>query len=137
MNIREEGKDLKEAAEQTLNVILDLSLDGRIRWASQTWQTVIGTPLTSVEGKHISHFLIGDKFVFEDAVKAMQANDSNSRIVHFSVEMGPDSLLRTDEDFEDASAHDAEGEIAIHVLELEAQGIIVFDHASGGLSHVS
>jgi len=33
-DIREEREDLREAAEQTLNVIMDLSLDGTIRWVS-------------------------------------------------------------------------------------------------------
>jgi len=136
MDIREEGKDLKEAAEQTLNVILDLTLDGTIRWASPTWQTVVGTPLDSVLGKPISDLLFGDKLVFEEAVKAMQKDDSTSRIVRFQVEMGPDSLLKSN-DSQDAEDDPADGEIAITILELEAQGIMVYDMPSGGVSHVS
>lgn len=136
MAIREEGKDLKDAAEQTLNVILDLTLGGKIRWASPNWQTVIGIPCESIQGKPISDFLIGDKLVFDEAVQKMQKDDSNSRIVRFSVEMGPDSLLNpTDKDHEPL-VDDAEGEISINILELEAQGIIVYDRTSGGLSHV-
>jgi serine/threonine-protein kinase RIM15 len=50
-DIREEREDLREAAEQTLNVIMDLSLDGRIRWVSPSWTDVIGTTLESVKGK--------------------------------------------------------------------------------------
>ena len=42
-DIREEREDLREAAEQTLNVIMDLSLDGNIRWVSPSWTDVIGT----------------------------------------------------------------------------------------------
>lgn len=139
MNIREEGKDLKEAAEQTMNVILDLTLDGSIRWASQTWQSVIGTPLESIQGRPISDLLIGDKLVFDEALKAMQKDDSTSRIVHFSVEMGPDSLFKPTDESEESDEEnvDLEKGIAITVLELEAQGIVVYDHASGGLSHVS
>jgi len=137
MDIREEGKDLKEAAEQTLNVILDLTMDGTIRWASQTWQTVIGTPLDSVLGKSIGDLLFGNKLVFEEAVKAMQQDDSTSRIVRFQVEMGPDSLLKPDEESQEAEDNSGEREIAITILELEAQGIMVYDRSSGGLSHVS
>ena len=33
-DIREAREDLKDAAEQTLNVIVDLYLDGRIKWVS-------------------------------------------------------------------------------------------------------
>ena len=32
-NIKEERDDLKEAAEQTLNIIVDLDLEGRVKWS--------------------------------------------------------------------------------------------------------
>lgn len=40
--MRAEKEDLKEAAEDSFNVILDLDLDGNIRWVSASWDTVIG-----------------------------------------------------------------------------------------------
>jgi serine/threonine-protein kinase RIM15 len=42
MTMRAEREDLKEAAEESYNVIMDLNLDGRIRWVSPSWDTVIG-----------------------------------------------------------------------------------------------
>lgn len=47
-DIREERQDLREAAEQTLNVIMDLSLEGVVRWVSPSWTDVIGTTMESV-----------------------------------------------------------------------------------------
>jgi len=40
--IRAEKEDLKEAARDTLNVIIDLNLDGRVRWVSPSWKDIVG-----------------------------------------------------------------------------------------------
>lgn len=42
MTMRAEKEDLKEAAEDTYNVIMDLDLDGKVRWVSDSWDYVIG-----------------------------------------------------------------------------------------------
>ena len=42
MAIQAEKEDLKEAAQQSSTVILDLDLDGKVRWVSQSWEDVIG-----------------------------------------------------------------------------------------------
>lgn len=42
MTMRAEKEDLKEAAEESYNVIMDLNLDGRVRWVSLSWDAVIG-----------------------------------------------------------------------------------------------
>lgn len=42
MSIRAEKEDLKEAAEESFNVIMDLNLDGKVRWVSPSWEDVIG-----------------------------------------------------------------------------------------------
>src|ERR1700733_9554270 len=83
-DIREEREDLREAAEQTLNVILDLSFDGTIRWVSPSWTDVIGTTTESVNGKPIKDLLVGgDKDIFAEAVESMKKDDSRSHIVRF------------------------------------------------------
>ena len=46
MLMRAEKDDLKEAAEESYNVIMDLNLDGRVRWVSPSWDTVIGSVLS-------------------------------------------------------------------------------------------
>src|ERR1700710_525793 len=80
-DIREEREDLREAAEQTLNVIMDLGLDGAIRWVSPSWTDVIGTTLESVQGKAIKDLLVSDnKEVFAEVVESMLKDDSRSQL---------------------------------------------------------
>ena len=143
-DIREEREDLKEAAEHTLNVILDLNLDGIVRWVSPSWEEVIGTSTQSVIGKPIADIVIENKEAFTQAVETLHKDDSRSVIVRFSTHMGKASALspRTsqpdplNEEAEvEAQAH--EDEVAKHTIELEAQGILVYDRSSGEVSHVS
>jgi serine/threonine-protein kinase RIM15 len=37
-----ENLDLKRAANETRSIILELSLDGYVRWVSPSWQEIIG-----------------------------------------------------------------------------------------------
>lgn len=133
-DIREEREDLREAAEQTLNVIMDLSLEGNIRWVSPSWTDVIGTTLESVQGKPIVDLLIGDnKDVFTEVVESMKKDDSRSQIIRFTVELGPASKLAP----LDVPDELKEGENGSTTIDLEGQGIMVYDRSSGGESHVS
>jgi len=149
-NIREEREDLKEAAEQTLNIIVDLDLEGRIKWVSPSWRQVVGSPPESVEGQMISELLLGNKNVFRDAIEAMKEDDSRSRFIRFTVQMGPDSVLkyapesrpieteeRTNEytTEETIETSQAEGEKCDDVLTMEGQGIMVYERDEDG--HVS
>jgi serine/threonine-protein kinase RIM15 len=142
MDIREQREDLKEAAEQSLNVIMDLDLDGNIRWVSPSWKDIIGTPPDSVRGKPIADILVGDNTTFANSVESMKKDNSRSQIIRFSARMGPLSVLRpkcsSPPESEQGSLLDlpTEGEDE-HILNLEAQGIMVYDRTSGGESHVS
>lgn len=142
MDIREERQDLKEAAEQSLNVIMDLNLDGTIRWVSPSWETVIGTTPDSVQGKAIADLLVGNITQFADGVESVKKDDSRSQIIRFSVCMGPASVLRPKRSsLQKESPQDlpqSPGQVdEEHILNLEAQGIMVYDRTSGGESHVS
>ncbi|QSS64964.1 serine/threonine protein kinase ppk18/RIM15 [Histoplasma capsulatum] len=177
-NIREERQDLKEAAEQTLNVIVDLDLDGRIRWVSPSWKEVVGTNVEDVEGSLISELLLDNKKAFEHAIERMKIDDSKSHIVRFAVRTGPASFLRREtgeaegvsewagDEGErggrgkggaggEAEAHGQEKEQEEltdvvqaqeketksesdeddHILNLEGQGIMVFDRSPSTESH--
>lgn len=149
-NIREEREDLKEAAEQTLNIIVDLDLEGRIKWVSPSWRQVVGSAPESVEGQMISDLLLGNKHVFRDAIEAMKEDDSRSRFIRFTVQMGPDSVLRyapesrpieTEEGTHENTTEEtkepsqAEGEQCDDVLTMEGQGIMVYERDEDG--HVS
>ena len=140
MDMREERQDLREAAEQSLNVILDLGLDGKIRWVSPSWKDVVGTPVESVKNKPIGGFLLSNQDAFANAIESMKKDDSKSRIVRFKVQMGSSSVLRRDiteskgsresnKDDEGSAEEDQE-------LNLEGQGIMVYDRSSGDDSHV-
>lgn len=146
MDMREEREDLKEAAEQSMNVILDLSLDGTVRWVSPSWRDVIGTPVESVQGKPIGKTIILDDGYpngFSDAIELMKKDDSRSQIVRFKVRLGPSSLLR--QDSAEAALHGEEEslrleefeqeEVKDELLSLEGQGIMVHDRSSSGESH--
>lgn len=156
-NMREERQDLKEAAEQTLNVIVNLDLDGRVKWVSPSWRQVVGTSPDLIEGHMISDILIGNKNVFQDAIEAMKVDDSRSRFIRFALPMGPDSLLRESsesrssepqeaevneegervlEKIEEAPQEKTDEEYPYGVLSMEAQGIMVFDRTADGASHV-
>jgi serine/threonine-protein kinase RIM15 len=138
-DIREEREDLREAAEQTLNVIMDLSLDGRIRWVSPSWSDVIGTTLESVKGKPIKDLVVSDnKEVFADIVESMVKDDSRSHMVRFTVQLGPASKLAPIVIPDQLAVEGEDIEMAEPAtIDLEGQGIMVYDRSSGGESHVS
>jgi serine/threonine-protein kinase RIM15 len=133
-DIREEREELREAAEQTLNTIVDLNLDGTIKWVSPSWTDVVGTQAETVEGLPISDLIVSDnKTVFAEVVESMKKDDSRSHRVRFAVQLGGLSkLLPPPED----QAIDLDNEQPQN-LDLEAQGIMVYDSVSGGESHVS
>jgi serine/threonine-protein kinase RIM15 len=131
-------EDLKEAAEQTLNVIVDLNLDGSIRWVSPSWVDVMGTDAAQAEGTPISHIVASEPTtIFTDVVESMKEDDSGSKFIRFSVKAGPESKLLSPEggapETEHPEAHEQEEDI-LQVVDLEAQGIMV--HDTGGESHV-
>jgi len=141
-DIREEREDLREAAEQTLNVIMDLGLDGNIRWVSPSWTEVIGTTLESVQGKPIKDIVVSEnKDVFAEVVESMKKDDSRSQIIKFAVHLGPASRLAPltipDKLTSDGESGDVEAQDEDALIELEGQGIMVYDRSSGGESHVS
>ncbi|GLA50198.1 rim15, signal transduction response regulator [Aspergillus niger] len=149
-HMRQEREDLKEAAEQTLNVIVDLDLDGRVKWVSPSWKQVVGTSPVSIEGRMISEIVVGNQNVFHDAIESMKEDDSRSRFIRFAVHMGPDSVLKyspeprpaepeheateTTDIAQEAQAP-AEEDRHHDLLHLEGQGIMVFDRTADGVGH--
>ncbi|KAI5796641.1 hypothetical protein EDC01DRAFT_614251 [Geopyxis carbonaria] len=140
MTMRAEKEDLKEAAEDSFNVIMDLNLDGNVRWVSPSWATVIGTSNESIHGKPISDILVDDKEAFRRAFEVMRNDDSRSYKLRFTVAMGSMSRLS-----KDSSSANLSSEIEAFqmdelpdqstTLTLEGQGILIYDRASGEPSH--
>lgn len=141
MDMKREREDLQEAAEHCLNVIVDLDLDGTVRWASPSWQEVIGTDVQSVLGKPISELVVGNGQVFAEAIECMAKDDSRSKIIRFALKLGPDSVLKPKPldlgpDLQVEAIPQSPKQEEDHIVNLEAQGITVFDQVSGGDSHV-
>ncbi|CAG9939325.1 unnamed protein product [Clonostachys rosea f. rosea IK726] len=131
-DIREECEELREAAEQTLNAIVDLNLDGTVRWASPSWTEVVGTRHESLRGVPMADVVVSDnKNVFTEVVEYMKRDDSRSHRVRFAVQLGPLSKLGLLDGPTDAGADHVEPQI----IDLEGQGIMVYDSVSGGESH--
>jgi serine/threonine-protein kinase RIM15 len=142
----EETEDLRQAAEQSQreNVLVELTLDGIIKWVSSSWQDVIGYYYTLAEdtdnrsdpkdvvGYNISKVLVDDQHVFSKAIDIILADDAHSLQVRFMVVMG------------DASKYDEQDEQGVfklddklpEALEMEGQGILVRDDHSGNPTHV-
>ncbi|EPS31576.1 hypothetical protein PDE_06531 [Penicillium oxalicum 114-2] len=151
-DMREEREDLKEAAEQTLNIIVDLDLEGRIKWVSPSWRQVIGSAPETVEGQMISDMLVGNQNVFRDAVEAMKVDDSRSRFIRFTMQMGPESVLKfapeprprtaqseAKQDITMVDSHaqssPAEGLQTQDVITMEGQGIMVYERTDNQTGH--
>lgn len=145
-DMREEREDLKEAAEHSLNIIMDLDLKGKIRYVSPSWREVVGTMPDEVVGKPVLDIIFAGKDGFAETIESVRKYDSRSHIARFSVRMGPHSILRrkrskTAVDGEQQSVPASPtkteaGEEEEQILNLEAQGIMVYDRATGAESHV-
>ena len=142
--IREERADLKEAAEQTSNVIIDLGLDGKVRWVSPSWTEVIGTAAEAILDQPIANILENpDPNPFVEAVESMRQDDSRSQTIRFRTRLGSDSILNDNWSMDESEAGEkdtgeaASNEMDRKVITLEGQGIMVYDRATGGESHVS
>lgn len=136
-DFRVEREELKEAAEHSQNVILDLGLDGLVRFVSPSWQDLVGTTPESVQGKPVVDLLVENKNVFQEGVASLRKDDSKSQIIRFTIPLGPLSALRRKSvrmDEDQAEAEDEQEQES--TINLEAQGIMIYDRASGGESHV-
>jgi len=141
IDMRSEREDLKIAAEQSLNVILDLALDGTIRWVSASWKDVVGTDIETVKGKPITDVLRSSKDAFTNAIESMKKDDSKSQIIRFRLQVGPLSVLKhcpLAEDDVSSEGNDQTEEIneEEQYINLKGQGIMVYDRSSGDESHV-
>ncbi|KAL4980947.1 hypothetical protein BDW66DRAFT_1428 [Aspergillus desertorum] len=147
-NMREERESLRAAAEQTLNVIVDLDLEGRVKWVSPSWKQVVGTAPETIERRLISDVLVDNRSAFCDAIESLKEDDSRSRFIRVSVQLGPDSVLkfspgpqplkREQTDGADSAMGQLSSEVEEHgpaILNLEGQGIMVYDRTAEGVAH--
>jgi serine/threonine-protein kinase RIM15 len=138
-DIREEREDLKEAAEYTKSVVVELSPQGIIRWVSPSWKEVVGTPSEAILGKPIASILVSEQNAFERATEAMRKDDARSQNIRFTVVVGPASTMQR-KYRKSISGLPTEGDtptIERSSIDLEGQGIMVYDRSAGEESHVS
>jgi serine/threonine-protein kinase RIM15 len=143
-DMRHERDDLKEAAEHSLNIIMDLDLAANVRYVSPSWRDVIGTLPTEVVGRPVLDLIASGADGFAETIESVRKYDSRSHIARFSVHMGPHSMLRRKRSRPTDDAHDSvppspiksEDDNTDQTLNLEAQGIMVYDRATGAESHV-
>lgn len=79
-----EQVDLREASADSLPVVMELDLDGRIRYVSTNWETVVGTAVPKILDRPISDLLIGasdaDLSVFNDALAQMVRDNASYKV---------------------------------------------------------
>ncbi|CAN9278543.1 unnamed protein product [Alternaria alternata] len=83
-DMRNERADLKEAAEHSLNIIMDLDLEGKIRYVSPSWTDVIGSLPKEVTGKPVLEIICGGADGFADTIESVRKDDSRSHIARFT-----------------------------------------------------
>ena len=140
-DIREEREDLEKAAEPSLNAIMDLNLDGTIRWISPSWEELTGALPDTIVGQPIAEIITCDnQKIFTDAIDSMRKDDSKSRIIRFMVDcVGQDDDTEEEQDQEKSmdKSEQLKATTSNEQILLEAQGIMVYDRSTGQESHVS
>lgn len=128
-----ESKDLQIASDVTDSIVLELKLDGVVRYVSSSWTQV--TQMPSIVGRNMRDVVLGDegdKNIFDQATQSMM--DDTSYIVRFVVETkegihDTEPHREQNTDREDPSTW-ASDELMFsfekdNVLELEGQGILI------------
>ncbi|XP_014555307.1 hypothetical protein COCVIDRAFT_102806 [Bipolaris victoriae FI3] len=142
-DMRNERADLKEAAEHSLNIIMDLDLEGKIRYVSPSWTDVIGTLPAQVTGKPVLDLICSGADGFAEAIESVRKDDSRSHIARFTIQLGPHSILRQRRPKHSvAQGQESTPRSPTNVpddeeqfLNVEAQGIMVYDRTTGAESH--
>ncbi|SCU83437.1 LADA_0C11452g1_1 [Lachancea dasiensis] len=120
---------LKVATDTSASILLELNMDGRVRYLSSIWKEIVGIESNEVVGQMISEILVGseqDRSVFQRATDLMIAQDCSYR-VRFLVEAGhPNDSTSSSTDLS-GTEHPDVSAVNPSVIELEAQGIVIFD----------
>ncbi|GAB7348004.1 hypothetical protein MBLNU459_g5501t1 [Dothideomycetes sp. NU459] len=133
-DIREEREDLKRAAEESLhfNAIVDIAFDTTIRWVSPSWKDLTGAEPESIVGVAMADIVYDNKAIFLDSIQSMRSEDSKSRIIRFAVKRAAPTPVEQPSDGDDLSKTEQADD---GLINLEAQGIMVYDRSSGEESH--
>ncbi|KAI5949544.1 RIM15 [Candida jiufengensis] len=80
----EEQIDLRLASSNNPTIIMELDLDGNIRYLSQNWEYIVGTSVKKIVNHPISKLIIGsnddDYQVFKKAIDSMIFDDASYKV---------------------------------------------------------
>lgn len=80
----QEQIDLSLASSNNPTTVLELDLDGNIKYLSRNWEIIVGTKVKKLLGKPISDFIIGnsenDMKVFNNAIEQMIKDDDSYKV---------------------------------------------------------
>ncbi|ODV65634.1 hypothetical protein HYPBUDRAFT_95857, partial [Hyphopichia burtonii NRRL Y-1933] len=84
VEIFQEQIDLRLASSNNPTAVMELDLDGNIRYLSRNWEVIVGTNIKKLVGKSISNILIGnsedDLKVFNNAIDQMVKDDVSYKV---------------------------------------------------------
>lgn len=138
-------EDLKQTAEesQRINILIELSLDGKFKWVGHSWKEVIGIEPEKIIGLPISSFLVGNENIFSYATNVLLKDDSHIFRIHFSIvaNLPPDKdadafVISNYENLYPRAASDASQGGFSGVIEMEGHGILIRDRFTLNATHV-
>lgn len=83
VEIIQEQIDLRLASSDNPTAVMELDLDGNIRYLSQNWETIVGTKIKKIVNKPISNIIIGnddDSKVFNSSIELMIRDDGSYKV---------------------------------------------------------
>lgn len=123
---------LRIASDKNPSILLEIDIHGNVRYLSKVWNSIVGTNCKSIIGSPVSSIIVGnyyDQQVFQRAI-SMMTQDGNSYRVRFIVETG-DSTLYNHQKYQSSECLKPGNQ----VLELEAQGILIYDSMNQSPTH--
>lgn len=83
-SVMQEQLDLRLASAETPTVVLELDLDGVLRYVSKSWEQLVGTSIKKILNKPIANIIIGtsdaDLSIFNDAMDHMIRDNASYKV---------------------------------------------------------
>ncbi|KAE8203032.1 hypothetical protein A4X06_0g2370 [Tilletia controversa] len=114
--------------KEAVNVLMELSLEGRFVYLSPAWTTVIGTDLAQLYDQPVSDWLApGDSDIFEEATRQLQLDEAHTVEVTFRLRIDPSCA---------SSLGEGKDEDATYFQEMEGKGMLMHDRETRQPTHV-
>ncbi|KAK0546010.1 rim15, signal transduction response regulator [Tilletia horrida] len=114
--------------KEAVNVLMELSLDGRFIYLSPAWTAVVGTDPSELYDQLVSDWLApGDSEIFAEATRQLQMDEAHTVEVTFRLRIDP-SLATTLGEDRDPNAS--------YFQEMEGKGMLMQDRETRQSTHV-